>query len=266
VSAQRRGRIPCLLARPRARVDRTLATARSTQGMTLVELMIVVMVIAIMAGAFGSSVRRTMLEQRMGSAAREIVRLVRDAKLRASVLRVAHAVRFDPGNVRVRVLRAPTNSCIATNWVDLDNKCSAASEAQRALGRECLSTDFGSPPWTYPQAGYDEAPTFRLREALISATTGDPDVLSSDLRTICFSPNGTIYHGQRAQALTDANKVFAADADPKKDGALGGGFLFHIDLIRKGEPDPDSTENPEKKSFVARQVLVPLNGLAKVLR
>ncbi len=230
--------------------------ARRRQGVTLIELMIVVVIISIITGAFGVSVRRTMLEQRMAGAAREIVRMARNAKLSASVLHVAHALRIDPDNARVRTLRAGTNSCLTTNWVALDQQCTA-KEKERIAGTECISADFGSPPWSPPQA-----PSFRLRELLLStATPPTADTLTADVRTICFSPNGTVYHGQRNEALRDANAV-AGVADPdgtQSMGPLGGAFLFQLDLLRPGESEPAA-------EFVPRQVLVPLSGLAKVIR
>ncbi len=220
----------------------------SESGATLVELMIVVMVIAVMAGAFGTSVRRTVIEQRSAGAAREIVRMVRDARLSARVLRVAHAVVVNPTTGVVRTLRAATNSCLATSWPTLETQCAAASAEQRAMGTECVSVDFTSTPWSFPGS-----PTFRLRELVLAGTTppGD-DTLSDLVRTICFSPNGTVFHATGTDPLTDRNQTSGG-------GTLGGGFMFQIDMIRPGEsaPSPD---------FVPRQLLVTLNGLAKVVR
>jgi hypothetical protein len=85
---------------------------------------------------------------------------------------------------------------------------------------------------------------------MLSGSPGT-DILSDAVRTMCFSPNGTLYHAQGTDTLSDVNATAA--------GELGGGFLFQIDMIRPGDavPSPD---------FVPRQVLVPLHGLPKVIR
>lgn len=224
------------------------SSAGRQSGVTLVELMIVVMVIAVLAGAFGTSVRRTVIEQRSAAAAREIVRMARDAKLSASVLRVAHAVVVNPTTGVVRTLRAGTNSCLATSWAALEAQCATATAEQRAMGTECVSINFTSPPWSYPGS-----PRFLIREVMPSGTTPpSDDILSELVRTICFSPNGTVFHATGTDTLNDRNETSTGSA-------LGGGFLFQIDMIRPGEgsPSPD---------FVPRQLLVTLTGLAKVVR
>ncbi|MFT3924971.1 MAG: prepilin-type N-terminal cleavage/methylation domain-containing protein [Myxococcales bacterium] len=221
--------------------------SRAKQGVTLVELMIIVMIIAILAGAFGVSVRRTVLEQRGAAAARQITSLVRDAKLSASVLRVAHTVRFDPANGTVRVLHAANNSCLAANWEALNVQCANASLFGQ-LGTECTTMSLVEQPWSLPGG-----PTFRLRELLPDGTTPPgPDTQSKDVRLVCFSPNGTVYQSIGGGAMTSDGKTAGGVS-------LGGGFMFQIDVVRPGESDP----SPD---FVARQVLVPLNGMAKVFR
>jgi|GEM_PF-3743702 len=217
------------------------------QGVTLVELMIVVVIISVLAGTFGTSVRRTVLEQRAGAATRQIVQLVRDARLNASVLRIAHAVLFDPAHSRVRMLHAAYNSCTAANWTALDTQCSNATDSVRASGTECQSIDLAEPPWSYPGAPY-----LRLRELLLSGgTTPGPDVVSADSRLICFAPNGSVFQAAAGGAL-DANFTTGGVS-------LGGGFLFQLDMLW-----PGATETTT--AFVPRQVLVPFNGLAKVVR
>lgn len=214
--------------------------------MTLVELMIVVAVIAIMVGAFGTSVRRTVKEQRSAAAAREIVRIFRDAKLNAGVLHIAHAVVVKPLTGVVRTLRSGTNSCLATDWAALDTQCTAATVARRAMGSECVTVDFEIAPWTFPSD-----PSLRIRELMLSG--GSPpgaDVPSDLVRTICFSPNGSTFHAQSAETLSDKNETSTG-------GDLGGGFLFQLDRANALNPADE---------FVPRHVLVPLNGLAKVVR
>jgi type II secretory pathway pseudopilin PulG len=228
---------------------------------TLVELMLVVLVMSVLATAFGTSVSRTIIEQRMAGAAREVVRVMRDAKLKASVLRVAHAVVVDPATVSVRTLWSDSTSCllptlgnVGTAWSQIDSNCTAASATDRATGKQCLVTNFSEPPWTYPSG-----PAFRLRELLISPDVPPKaDSLSAAMRTICFSPNGTLYHGRGSAPLTDANSVAEVLDASSNPVTLGGGFLFQIDMLREGESEP--------KDFVSRQVLVPLNGMAKVIR
>jgi hypothetical protein len=68
---------------------------------------------------------------------------------------------------------------------------------------------------------------------------------------VCFSPGGTVFHSQGTATLTTDNTVAGG-------GSLGGGFMFQVAMLRAGEVEPTD--------LVPRELLVPLNGVAKVIR
>ena len=160
--------------------------------------------------------------------AREIVSMVRDARLRARVLRVAHAVRVKPLTGVVRILRAGTNSCLTTAWETLDAQCTSATAQERAMGTDCVTADFGSAmPWTSPGS-----PRFIVRELMMSGAPPATDILSDAMRTMCFSQRDPL-----SRSGTDTLSVANATA---VGGELGGGFLFPIDVNPPRRSRPES--------------------------
>ncbi len=216
------------------------AQRHRSSGFTLVELMIVVMIIAVLAVSLAPSVRRSILEQRSGATAREVVRVVREARLRAMTQRRAHLVHID-GN-RMRLLRGSNNSCALVDWTAINGLCDARG-AERAAGTECVNVELGAAPWTMDGSGQ-----VRLREI---AEVVDPDEGTTSeqgttpARVLCYTPNGAVHHGDGlAGPLSNNNPG-------------GGGFVFQVDMLR-----PGTTET----LVPSRRVLVPMDGYAKVLQ
>jgi prepilin-type N-terminal cleavage/methylation domain-containing protein len=226
------------LARRPARSGRRVSPARAGRaGMTLVELMIVVVVIAIMAGAFAPSVRRTVLEQRAAAAAREFVRILRDARLRTTTLRRAHLVYIDPTNANVRLLRGSNNSCLMPTWTTVNTACTN-DVIGLANGNVCTQVNFSQAPWSM-------AGTWNIELAELPLSGGS----SAVARSICFAPNGTVYH---AAGALDASPLSATND-------VSGGFLYELRMVRPGLTAAES-------GLVPRQILVPLSGMARLVR
>jgi prepilin-type N-terminal cleavage/methylation domain-containing protein len=228
MSARRRS-LTSSLARPRARFE----------GFTLIELMIVVVIVSGLAGLFAPSVRRTVLEQRGGSAAREVVKFFREARIQTMSDRRARAVYVNPAASSIRILPGTNGSCLVPNWSDVNTSCTSALEGSPLLTQTaaCQSLRLDREPWSILGSN-----TIELREI-----DKDSAAVSTE-RLICFAPNGGVWHQSGALSsgsLTDENSV-------------EGGFLFQLAMVRAGQ-----SSSPE---LLKRQVLVPLNGLARLLR
>jgi prepilin-type N-terminal cleavage/methylation domain-containing protein len=172
----------------------------SRAGFTLVEMLIVVVIIAILALALGPSVGRTFMEQRLSAACRELVRLVRDARLATMAERRAHLVYINPSAGTARVLRGINNSCFAPNWQALDTACTSNTEGS-AAGTECLSVDFGKAPWAVSGSR-----KIRLSEVPVAGG------LATTAYRLCFAPNGppTSTAGTSAARRSRASTTWAA--------------------------------------------------------
>lgn len=207
-------------------------------GFTLVELMFVVVLVSVLAGALAPSVRRTLMEQKLATAARDLVRIIRDAKQKAATSRLAHLVHVDPGAGEVRVLRGINSSCAAQNWLARNAFCND-SEVRRRMGVECLVASMDNVSYAL-----SDTTSIRLREWV-------GDQAESVARSICFAPNGLTYTARKAigeEALTL----------PKDD--LGGGFLFEVQMRLLGA-------SAEEQDLVPPiPVLVPTNGSPRVVR
>jgi type II secretion system protein H len=206
-------------------------------GFTLVELMVVVLVIAVLAMAVAPSVRRTMIEQKLTWAARDLMRVIRDARQNATVTRLAHLVHIDPANRQVRVLRGVNGSCLAQNWAARSDYCTENAELRR-VGIECLTLSFDDPDYSIPDT----------MEVTLAEVVGAN--ASTAARSICFSPGGRTY---QAPGAIGATPLSLADN-------VGSGFLFEVGMKRV------KTTAGEVDALKSLWVLAPTNGYPRLVR
>jgi prepilin-type N-terminal cleavage/methylation domain-containing protein len=108
----------CLVAVTQQRDDR--GRSRRRAGFTLIELMVVLVVIAVVAGLAAPTITKAMHERRAASAALDMVRIARHARAAAAGYGRAHLLRFqggDPG--LVQVFRGLNNRCNANQWANI---------------------------------------------------------------------------------------------------------------------------------------------------
>lgn len=199
--------------------------------------MVVVLVIAVLATAIAPSVRRTMIEQKLTGAARDLVRVIRDARQNATVTRLAHLVHIDPENRQVRVLRGVNGSCLAQNWTARNDRCTENAELRRT-GLECVFLSLDDPDYAIPGTMQ-----VTLAEAVGDASLSRP-------RSICFSPGGRTYQSTGALGVTPLS--LADD--------VGSGFLFEVGMERV------KTVTGEVDTLKSLWVLAPTNGYPRLVR
>lgn len=199
--------------------------------------MIVVLIIAALATAVAPSVRRTMMEQKLTWAARDLMRVIRDARQNATVTRLAHLVHIDPGSRQVRVLRGVNGSCLAQNWTARNDRCNERAELRRT-GLECVLLSLDDPNYSIPGT----------MQVTLAEAVGDASVVRP--RSICFTPGGRTY--QATGAFGSAPLSLADD--------VGSGFLFEVGMQRveamAGEAD----------TLKSLWVLAPTNGYPRLVR
>jgi prepilin-type N-terminal cleavage/methylation domain-containing protein len=220
-------------------------------GFTLIELMIAVIIVGALTALLAPHVRRSVLEQRLGAATRDIAAMVRQARLDTATYGRAHLVWITPtdpsGNPAggVRVLRGRNNSCVGGAWDALDTQCSANTSG-RGLGTECYELLLSSSDYALP-----------LTTSLtLEELTRPSDAVSTNPRGVCFAPSGTTYVSN-GTALATA--TFLADGNTLN---LGGALLYRITLNRLKAAGTAS----DPTALPPRYVLVPLSGYAKVLQ
>jgi prepilin-type N-terminal cleavage/methylation domain-containing protein len=105
---------------------------RRAAGFTIIELMVVLVVIAVVAGLAAPAISKAMHERRTAEAALDLVRLARHARSSAAGFGRAHMLRFlpnDPG--RVLVLRGRNNRCNGNVWAPNDWNANAAAPCEQ---------------------------------------------------------------------------------------------------------------------------------------
>lgn len=104
---------------------RHMASCSRTRGLTLIELMVVVSVIAILAALAGPSFLRDLEQRRLESAAEAVYQVMRQARVKAMNRSDDVYVYIDTGSdwkiwlspVNPCATRAPTNGCLLDNTV-----------------------------------------------------------------------------------------------------------------------------------------------------
>lgn len=92
----------------------------SRSGFTLIELMVVLAVIAVVAGLAAPAISQALNQRRTNQAALDLVRLVRNARSSAAAYGRAHLVRYTSGGLgRVDVFRGINNRCNTNDWATL---------------------------------------------------------------------------------------------------------------------------------------------------
>lgn len=213
----------------RARIPSSRGRSRKA-GFTLIELSIVVIVIAVMAGLAGPALSQAMAERRANQATLDVVRAVRNARSSAAAYGRAHLVLFDStGLGRVDVYRGQNNRC---------NDAMPGNPFLNNWGAR-TAPDCNATPNCIDSVNLNDSP-YLTSSSQIQLTRNGGDI------QICYKPTGVMM-------WRTANGVPFSDTN---DPNIAGGVRFAL------EPQDENGV----RSGVVRRVVLPLGGDARVLR
>jgi prepilin-type N-terminal cleavage/methylation domain-containing protein len=204
-----------------------MANRRKTAGFTLIELMIVVTVIAVVAGAAAPAIGAGIRNRKASTATLDVARAFRVARSSAAGYGVAYMVSFDEsaddGRGALRVTRGDTNRCNSVDWT--------------------LSTLLQVDEYKGSAFADDDDWQIRLRAP------------ESKLQ-ICYEPTGLTFSRVSASDSDGASSFgrFSSMSPIGAGGTAAGGWVFRVDRVEGGH-----------EVGVRRQVVVPLGGEPRVM-
>lgn len=195
------------------------AVSKRTEGFTLIELMIVVVIIAVVAALALPSIATGLRDRAANQAALDLVRLARRARAEAAGYGRAHMLHFDAAtDGSAELYRGFVGRCALNNWAAVT--AGGCDDNTMCIDSLVMNRDHRS--------------LSTINMALSDGT---------NWLELCFETSGVVRHRTTpGGTFTDANVV-------------NGGFQFLFQRY-----------NADGNLGVARRVLVPLGGTARILR
>ncbi len=202
----------------------------------------VVTIIAVSTIAFAPGFGRAMVDRRVTTVARELIRIGRRARSDSFGYLRAHLIWIQPTRTssagRVQLLRGNTNSCLIEAWQTIQATCAAPSALP---GANCLED--------LRLSDRDKGDgTIALFEELLADGAVS---YQRTLRALCFTPNGVMYSGTGDTIATATASGTLSDAN-----SVNGGFVY---TFHTGTSAPTSTDR-------VHRVLFPLGTTPRALR
>lgn len=165
---------------------------RSTDGYTLLELMIVVLIMGAMAALVAPGLGEFMADARASGAAEELVRLNRVIRARVNQTGLAHLMVFTATNDaagsqglgRIRVYEGMNNHCSQTPWMQTIN--GTIDDGHRPVE----GVDMGDPAYNLSSTSSAPTASDTGRQVIsIQASTAAASAI------LCFEPGGNTFRG-----------------------------------------------------------------------
>ncbi|HKP63466.1 MAG TPA: prepilin-type N-terminal cleavage/methylation domain-containing protein [Polyangiales bacterium] len=217
--------------------------ARSTEGFTLLEMAIVVLIMGSMAAMIAPGLSEWMADARASGAAEDMVRISRVVRARVNSTGLAHVLVFRGttdtvgsnglGNVRV--------------WEGMNNHCNQTPWLQTIKGKiedghsQIDGLDLVDSAYNLPTSGSAPSAADTGRQVIVLTCS-----LSEKTAVLCFEPNGATFVGVDQSGSADIGYRFTPQTAP---------VIFTVTRYVHGGGDPkDETRG------LARQIVFPVGG------
>lgn len=186
--------------------------ARSTEGYTLLEMSIVVLIMGAMAAMIAPGLGEIMADSRASAATEDLLRLNRVIRARVNQTGLAHLMMFQAsadaagsnGLGRIRVWEGMNNHCSQTPWLQAIN--GTALNGQMVID----SLDMADTAYNLPTGSSPPSSTDTSRQVIrIAAST------TAALAILCFEPGGNTFRGVVAGNAPDIGFNFTPQTAPE---------------------------------------------------